>query len=108
MDILTPTYNDRYQIRRQRRTIRSIYNHLKDPQRHISNQDLSDYAYHLSTIIDITTDPKTARLRERILLLVRRYIRYRTNRPPRIRYGSEIVSENQTVSRRRQNTGDRQ
>ena len=84
MDILTPTYNDRYQIRRQRRTIRSIYNHLKDPQRHISNQDLSDYAYHLSTIIDITTDPKTARLGERILLLVRRYIRHRINKPPRI------------------------
>ena len=74
MDILTPTYNNRYQIRRQRRTICSIYNHLRDPQRHISNQDLSDYAYHFSTIIDITTDPKTARVGERVLLLIRGYI----------------------------------
>ena len=74
MDILIPTYHNRYQIRRQRQTIRNIYNHLKHLQQPVSNQDLSNFAYYLSTIIDITTDPKTARVGERVLLLVRRYI----------------------------------
>ena len=74
MNILTPTYHNRYQIRRQRQTIRNIYNHLKHPQRSVSNQDLSNFAYHLFTIIDITTDSKTARVEERVLILVRKYI----------------------------------
>ena|ERR1043165_3536271 len=101
MDILTLTYHNQYQIRRQRQTIRNIYNHLKHPQRPVSNQDLSNFAYHLSTIIDIITDPKTARVGEKVLLLVRRYIQYRTQIRPHIRYGSEIVSTNQAISQRR-------
>src|ERR1044072_9468363 len=91
MDILASTYHNRYQIRRQRQTIRNIYNHVKHSERSVSNQDLSNVAYHLSTIIDITTDSRTARVEERVLLLVRRYIRYRTQMIPRIQYGSEIV-----------------
>ena len=103
MDILTPTYHNQYQIRRQRQTIRNIYNHLKHPQRPVSNQDLSNFAYHLSTIIDITIDTKTAKVGEKVLILVKRYIRHQTRRRPRVQYGSKIISRDQTVSRKRQN-----
>src|ERR1043165_5336186 len=91
MDILRPTYHNHYQIRKYNQPIKNIYQHLKHPQHPVTNQDLSNFAYHLSTIIEITTDPKTARVREKILNLVRKYIEYRTGRRNRVQYGSEIV-----------------
>jgi hypothetical protein len=64
------------QAHRQKETILRIFNHIKDPQRRISNQDFENYLFYLNTIITITNSPSVARNAQKVAKLLRKYIKY--------------------------------
>ena len=75
-ELVEVTYRNKYQIKQQRATILKAYNHLKDPKRQISVQQLQDYLYHLGLIINLTSSPSTARNANKVAGFIRRYLEH--------------------------------
>ena len=76
------SFKQKYIIRKQRQTIKKALNHIKHPTRQVTNKDLQDYMYHLGCIVDITSDIKTARAAEKVIGIVRKYLKYRVQKQP--------------------------
>src|SRR5262245_16563430 len=80
-NIFELTYLQKKHIQRQRKSIKEAFRHLKDPNRPIKNEELINYSFQLSTIIDLTLDPLTAKYGRKVLDYINRYIDYRRGQP---------------------------
>ena len=76
------SFKQKYIIRKQRQTIKNCLDHIKHPTRKVTNRELREYLYHLGTIMNVTADLKTARAAEKVLEIVRRYLKYRVQKQP--------------------------
>src|SRR5262245_22697280 len=83
------SYKSRYIIRRQRASIKAAFQHIRNPNHPISNNDLINYSFHLSLIVELMVDPKIAHYGQRVLHLVIRYLDYR-----KVRNGKKTILRN--------------
>src|SRR5262245_20322008 len=77
MSVWKEHYKQKQIIRRQKRSISDIFNHLKHPERPISDEELINYSFHLSAIAELTVEGKIARAANKCLEITQRFINHR-------------------------------
>src|ERR1043166_6239551 len=83
--ILAYTYLQKHQIRKQRQTVKTALNHVKDYKRPLSQDELTNYRFQIDAICDLTLDPKTAISAYRVRTILDKYIQYNRNAERRVR-----------------------
>ena len=102
-NIFELTYLQKKQIQRQRRTIKEAFNHIKDPNQPILNEELINYSFQLGTSIELTLDPPTAKYGRKTLDIVDRYIDYRRNGLKPVPSNKKDTPKGKTNSKRPKN-----
>src|ERR1043165_6919311 len=85
ISILAYMYLQKYQIRKQRQTIKAALDHVKDYKKPLSQDELVNYRFQIDAICDLTLDSKTAIGAHRVRNILDRYIQYNKNAERRIR-----------------------
>ena len=83
--ILAYTYLQKHQIRKQRQTIKTALDHVKDYKRPLSQDELTNYRFQIDAICDLTLDPKTAISAHKVRAILDKYIQYNRNAERRVR-----------------------
>src|ERR1043166_5778915 len=91
--ILAYTYLQKHQIRKQRQTIKTALDHVKDYKRPLSQDELTNYQFQIDAICDLTLDPKTAISAHKVRNILDKYIQYNKNAEQRIRKAQRKARE---------------